>query len=401
MVVVTLGLLMSGCFLNVTSYQDKDGSIVYVGEVQNGGAPLDDAVVTGTFYNAAGDVIAIQETSACRVMPTNSTAAFRMRLPLGTAQPAKVGWKLSGHEVADPYLAEGVTGQLFGSGPGFPGFAPAHYGVMTNNSANTYLGGYGCVAWLNSRGEVIRVAPIYAAGLRFNPGASLPFVAYEDLPADAVGAAFFLDAGVTPPGKPLFTVIDLPLSSYTHTSKPLGSGAPFYFQFGELHNSGTKPIYPKIIATTHDAAGVLNGLGDASGVCNVPAAPGGFTYLGYGFTSAAPAGATPAVRLEASIVDHTDSLKPIAVSGVTKTGSGLVTVKGTVKNTTTVTLSSVNVCAATYDSAGNVSSISPGHPTLGAGGLTPGATATFSIDVPTFSTVASVKAVAAGRPTTP
>lgn len=405
MAILTLGIVISGCVFNVTSYVDKDGAIIYVGEVQNDGKPLSSPIVTGTFYDAAGTVITTRTAPACRVMPTKSVAAFELWLPPGTARPARVEWKLSGDEVDDAFLADGLTGRLYGAGPGYPpAGTPSHFGEMTNTSPNNYLGGSGCVAWLNSGGEVVRVGEIQAAGLRFNAGSTLPFLVSEDVPADAVDAVFFLDAGVTPPGQDSFRVIDIPLSAYTHTSKVFGSGAPFYFGFGELHNSESSPISPAIIATTRDASGALNGLGDSKGLCNVPAPAGGFTYLGYGFRSAAPAGTPADVRVEATIADHAASLKSIQVSGVTKSAAGapyLVTVRGKVKNTTAVTLSAVNVCAATYDSTGNVSSVFPGSATLGADGLAPGATATFSVEVPSFGTVASVNAVAAGRPKAP
>ncbi len=392
-------LLTTGCFLNVSSYTDDDGSIVYVGEVTNDGAPLSFALVEGTFYDANGAVITTATGPVCRVMPAKSIAAFKVVLPPGTAQPARAEWKLTGDRIEDAGLADGLSGQLLGSSPTSAGQTkPAVYGEMRNNSNREYRRGYVCVAWKNVKGDVIRVATGTAAGVRFSPGDVLPFVVYEDVPADAVGVEFYLDAGVFPPPMTPPDVVDLPEGAFQHALRrsgpPIGGGpGTLFLGLGEVHNDGDSMLVIDMSATTRDASGDVNGVSGGSGFCRVPAAPGGFTYGSYVLTSAS--GPTPPLdlKIEGEVVDPGD-MEILDANNVTDSGSGAgVTVKGTVRNTSGKTLQSVFVCAGVYDSSGTVIGAFPGEADLPAGGLAPNAT----VQVPAFGDGASAKMIAAGR----
>jgi hypothetical protein len=400
------GILTSGCFFGVTSYRDEDNALVYVGLVQNEGAPLVNPVVQGTFYDANGNVIATQEGSACRVMPSGSIAAFKVTLPPNTAQPAKADWKLTGEAVDDAYLAEGLTGMLFGDGDSFPPGEPrSHFGEMRNNSGNTYSGGDACVAWTNDRGEVLRMSSGSAAGLKFAPGGVLPFVVREDVPPEATGALLFLDAGVTPPGRPAPTFVEFPRSAFQHAleqsgpSPTGGLAGTLFLGLGELHNTGSTLAFMDLVAVTRDAAGHPTGMSDSynASFCRVPAAPGGFTYGSYIFNAA---GTAPALEVKIEGVYHPlNTTEIIATSGVTHSSSGAgERVRGTIKNTTSETLTSVDACAGVYDASGKVIGAFPGYPTLPAGGLAPNQTVSVTIDVPTFGNANSAKLIASGRP---
>lgn len=402
-IIAALAVLASGCIFNVTSYRDADGNIVYVGEVKNDGAPLSSPEVVGTFYDAAGGVIATERTNACRVMSTGSVAAFKLVLPAGTAQPARAEWKLEGEVVDNAYLADGLTAEITGTAPATPGTdVPIVVGEVQNNSANTYTGGYVCLAWVNPRGEVLRVAEGSGSGIRFAPGARMPFYLREEAPAGATDVLFFLDAGVTPPGEQPPPVVDLPETAYRNEFQssglnPLGSGNLF-LSLGEIHNNGSQTIDPILTAVTRDAQGRLTGVADSRGLCLVPAFPGSFTYGGYILTNNASASQQPQLSLEASQPPDQDTFRKLTPTSVkSSTGSGgLVRVTGRVRNTTDVTLLLVGVCAGTYDADGTVIGAAMGFAEVGFGGLEPGETAEFEIEVPAFGDVDDVKAIAAG-----
>jgi hypothetical protein len=394
-----LAILSGACFFGVTSYQAPDGSTVYVGVVQNDGGALSNPVVQGTFFDAQGNVITTATGSTCRGLPPKGVSAFQVTLPPGTAMPARAEWKLSG-TAGDPGLADGLTAQLFGTAPPIPGTSTGSVlGEITNNSANQYLTGYVCVAWVNAAGNVIRVAQGDAAALRFAPGQSQPFAIQATVPPEATGVLYFLDAVRGDAAHPLPSVIDLPNSVFQHAKQTAGpvTGGSFYLGSGEVHNTGSSPFFASLSAVTRDATGNPTGASSSVGLCDVPAFPGGYTYSGYVFASSDPT--TPAVnlKLEGEQISGWMSLSP---TGITNSAgaSGLQHVAGTITNTTTQTLTVVRACAALYDATGTVVGIFPANVVVPAGGLAPNATVALSADVPTFGVVATAKAIAAGRP---
>ena len=59
-------------------------------------------------------------------------------------------------------------------------------------------------------------------------------------------------------------------------------------------------------------------------------------------------------------------------------------------------MAGIVVCAAAYDASGAVISVLPGRASVPSSGLAPGADASFAVDLPVFSPVANVNAIAAG-----
>ncbi len=397
-----LAVLSSGCFFNVTSYTETDGTTVYVGEVQNDGPPLSNPIVTGTFYDAAGNVITTQTGSACRVMPTKSVAAFKVTLPPGTAKPARAEWALSGREVADAYLADGLSGQLFGTGPATPGTAkPQVFGEIRNDSANTYTGGYVCVAWVNAQGEVLRVAEATAAGGEFAPGDVLPFSLRESVPAEATDALFFLDAGVTPPGEVRPTFADVPFSAYQNEFELNGPNfagqGTLYVSLGEIHNSGPKSFYPRMIAVLRDGAGHPTGVGESSrDLCDVPAFPGSFAYGGYIMATSTMPPPPVERRIEAQRFATIEAVAKLTPSNLAHSpvSAAIELVSGKLKNPGTGRLAAAVVCAGAYNADGLL--VGVGMAELPEG-IAAGATVSFAVSVPVFGDVASIKAIAGGR----
>ena len=399
--IVGLAVLASGCFFNVTSYTDTDGSTVYVGEVRNDGPPLSGPYVTGTFYDANGNVITTQDGDVCRVMPTSSIAAFKVRLPAGTPKPARVEWKLNGTEVENPYLAEGLTAWISATAPASPGTdLGLVYGEMRNDSASTYIRGYVCIAWVNAKGEVLRVGTGSAAGLRLAPGQTLPFAVRENPPAEATDALFFLDAGVTPPGQPQTTIVDLPDSAFRNASERsgpnLGGNGTLYLGLGEIHNGGSSTLSASLSAVARGSDGkpVAVGGGD---YCDVPAFPDSFTYGVYLMTTNASPPPPPDLKLEGAVLVGDAAPGELTPTNVTKSGSGIVKVSGKIKNTLSEPITMILLCAGSYDASGAVIGVNATRIFIDAG-LAPGATRSFTIDVPSFGDVSTVKAIAAGVP---
>jgi hypothetical protein len=395
-------ILFTGCFLHVGSYRDSDGSLVYVGEVVNTGAPLSYAWVEGTFYDAAGNVIGTHRGDVCQVLPANGIAAFEVRLPPGTPDPARVEWRLLGDEVADAYLAGGLSAEI--TNTVVRGDITHVFGNLRNNSANTYTRGYVCAAWVNADGTLLRMAQTTAAGLLNAPGSSLPFQFSAQVPPDAVGLNFYLDAGVTPPEFPRTRVVSLPVSAFRHPSElieiDVPGGGVLVSRSGEVHNTGSEPIYPEVFATLHDAAGALVGVDFAFDICDVTAAPGGFTYRGFSMSSPASAADPPDVTLEAVVLDDDAvvALDPTSIEFPDTPGTMIRAVTGTVRNTSGRTLDHVRVCAGLYDAGGNLLGYGSDEPAVPAGGLRPNASVSFSADVLAPGDVESAKAVADGVP---
>ncbi len=174
MMLTMTALAAAGCFLNVTHYRDSRGGLNYVGEVYNEGAPVAEPLVYGTFYDANGDIIATALGVVCQPLPAKGIAAFHVGLPPETPDPARVEWLLLGDRVNDAGLATGLSAELLETRAG-PGGHTFFYGALTNKSSNSYLGGHVCAAWVDERGQVLRVSEADAAGLRFDPGRSIPF----------------------------------------------------------------------------------------------------------------------------------------------------------------------------------------------------------------------------------
>lgn len=394
-------IIASGCFLNVSSYRDSDGSTLYVGEVYNGGRPLSNPSVEGRFYDAAGNLIGTHEGAVCQVLPEKGIAAFEVRLPAGTPDAARVEWALRGDEVDNVYLASGLQAEITNTivGPDGTSFV---FGQMRNTSASTYLGGYVCAAWVDASGKILRVDLFGSVGgIDNSPGTVMPFKVQQAVPAEAVGVNFYLDAGVSPPPNPPFAFKDLPASAFENArpqlSLPLPRGTLLSRQ-GEVRNDGTRPIFPTIVATVNDASGKLAGVSDSFDTCDVAAPPGGTTFRSYSILTPVTAPGAPSVRIEASEVPagaNFVTLEPTNARFVE--GSDFIhEITGTVRNTSSETLDFVEVCAGAYDEDGMVIGYGSAFPELPAGGLAPNALVQFTVELVVSGTVDEVKAVADG-----
>lgn len=400
MVLMTTALAAAGCFLNGSHYRDSRGSLIYVGEVYNEGAPVAEPLVYGTFYDANGDIIATALGVVCQPLPANGIAAFAVGLPPETPDPARVEWLLLGDRVNDAGLATGLSAEILETRVG-PGGHTFVYGELTNNSSNSYLGGHVCAAWVDERGQVIRVAEQNAAGLRLDPGQSIPFQLIEQLPGEATGVNFYLDAGITAPGERV-RIVDLPMSAFRSTSQETTSNTPLGMRtvrVGEVHN--TRPnglLSPEIFGIVPDDAGfpAVTRKGDD---CSVPAAPGSFTYAAYDLITPYEPGLAAQLRIEAR--DLTDlGVRVIETKQVRLLDGGSVVreVTGVVTNTSSVPLSRIEVCAGAYDGSGLVRGIGAAPVEPSGLVLAPGASAPFLVRVATNGEVTSAKAVASGQP---
>mgnify|MGYP006952626357 CR=1 FL=1 len=402
--VIAVALLASGCVFNVTSYTEPGGSQVYVGEVRNDGPPLARPYVTGTFYDAAGNLMGTQSAPVCRVMPTGSVAAFKLELPYAV-RPARAEWKLNGTPVENAYLAEGLTAKLTSVGPRRPNpgntiYRDTYYGEMRNESQNTYTGGHVCVAWVNANGEVVRVATGEVAGLRNAPGQVLPFAVEEYAPSDATDVLFFLDAVVTPPGVPPLVIRDLPRTAFRHGEEraPFDENGSYYSGLGEVHNSGSEILSIYTSAIARDAGGKPVGVRSREPMCTVPAFPGSFTFAGYYMETTTTPPPPLELKIEGVVLDP-NSVAPLTPANVVLTDPDELTetpfVTVTVKNTTGRRLEAVVVCAAGYDSSGMMNTASRTFPQPGEG-LDPGESRDFILELPRSGEIDSVKAIAAG-----
>ncbi|MHB8376965.1 MAG: FxLYD domain-containing protein [Dehalococcoidia bacterium] len=397
--VAALALLSAGCILHVTHYQRSDGSTVYVGELYNEGAPLNPGnAVQGKFYDASGNLITTQTGTICQGVNSKSVIPFKVVLPPGTAPAAKVDWSVVATPVANAYLATGLEASITSKALS-PDGTTWFSGQIKNTSTNGYVGGYVCAAWYDAAGNVVRVSQATANQLRLGPGAAIPFVMIELLPPGATTSMnFFLDAGVVPPGMPPASLVDIPGTSYTHTSQktfPFGSSSTARVSFGEIHNNGAQAIHaPLLSSTAQDAAGELVAGGPST--CPLDVAPGGFTF-GSSLMVANGASITGAVDTIQAEVATKNISTMISTSGVQMqvTANGAAHVTGTVTNTSGTSLALVGVCAGVYDASGaligtNATALNP------AGGLGAGQSASFALDVLPFGTAASVTALAGG-----
>ena len=402
-VLIAFAILAAACTRGVTrmtSYRDTDGSLVYVGEAYNNGATdLQFAEIEGTFYDVAGNVTQTATASTCRVLAKNSASPFELRLPPGTADPARVEWKLVGDDVLSVYLAEGLTAEIHTMLVGTNDTAV--FGEIRNTSANTYSQGYLCIGWRDGVGNVSRMGQSATAAMRLGPGEAVPFAVYAELPPGSLESVFYLDAGVTPPGEPQPQFVDVPLSAYQHSSTYgpfLWDGFYLTLGIGEIKNTTSSVLVPQIVAVTRDSSGRVLSANSDDDLCNVAAPPGGFTIGDWsidqsGLTSPAPSLSIQARKMPSDqrVVVATTNLSKVPASG------GGIKVSGKVKNTSSKRLSLLHVCAITYSAEGNVTA-AMGKTLFPDGGLAPNATESFSIEIPVLSPVSMVKAIADGVP---
>ena len=384
----------AGCFRDVGSYRDEDGSLVIMGEVLNTGDPLADAHVTGTLYDADGNVIATGAANVCRPLPTGGTSAFQMVLPPGTPDPARIEWNLSGDRLApgsDTGLAK-VNGELVNEAHGEQGETHA-YGEITNESASTYNGGLACVAYLNDKGEIIRILRGSTPGVRLEPGETEPFVAVGDVPGDAVATRLYLDAFVprNPPAPgAVGDAVMLPESSFNrrHGFERSTQTGRISGQFGEVHNDSDRELLVTVSGTARDGDGTLVATSaGGSPRCHVTAEPGSFTFGAYEF---AVDGRAPDadVSVEALISDKAPA-KAVNVKR-TQLSSGIVRVTYDVKNPLTSMARAVNTCVGLYAADGDVIGMLESR----AFEVAAGATASYSVDVPAYGKVDRVVVIA-------
>lgn len=402
LVMTVFAILAASCVRGVTrttSYRAPDGSLVYVGEAyNNGAADLDNARIEGTFYDAAGNVTGTQIGLACRVMARNTASAFELRLPPGTPDPARVDWKLLGDDVPSVYLADGLTAEIHTTLVGTDGTTV--FGELRNTSANTYHNGHLCIGWKDGAGNVVRVGRSETATIRLASGQAVPFAVSAELPPGPLDPFFYLDAGVTPSGNPPPQVIDLATGAFQHSMTfgafPL-NGTYLTLGIGEIKNSTSSILAPQIAAVTRDSSGRVLSASKRDNLCEVVAPPGGFTIGNWSVDHAASTSPAPSLSIEAYKVPSGEVVI-LPTTSVTKSAAGLgVKVSGKVKNTSTKTLEIVNFCGIAYNAAGNVIG-ALGDLLFPDGGLAPGASASFSIEVPAIGVVTTVKAIADGIP---
>jgi hypothetical protein len=259
-----------------------------------------------------------------------------------------------------------------------------------------------CAAWIDANGKILRVDLFgNVGGIDNSPGAIMPFQIQQDVPAEAVGVNFYLDAGVSPPPNPQFVFKDLPASAFENAKPQLALPLPvgtLLTRQGEVRNDGTRPIFPTIVATVNDASGKLAGVSGSFDTCDVAAPPGGTTFRSYSILTPVTAPGAPSVRIEAIEVpagSNFVTLEPTNEQYVE--GSDLIReITGTVRNTSSETLDFVEVCAGAYDEDGMVIGYGAAFPDLPANGLAPNASIQFSVELVVSGTVDEVKAVADG-----
>jgi hypothetical protein len=233
------------------------------------------------------------------------------------------------------------------------------------------------------------------------PGAAVPFsVPTETLPP-GLEPFFYLDAGVTPPGSPTPQFVDLPLTAYqndsTYTPFPINGGNYLTLGIGEIRNNTTSPLLANVVAVTRDASGRVLATNSGDDLCDVAAAPGGFTIGVWNLYHAQPSNPTPVLTIQA-LRPRNNSRIVLSTTSLTKASSagGLLTISGKIKNTSSQTLDFLHVCAIAYNANGDVIG-ALGDTLFPAGGLAPDASTNFTIrDVPAVGIVDEVKAIADG-----
>lgn len=377
-------LFFIGCPFGVTHYREPDGSLVYVGNFSNeGDLALVNARVDATAYDAAGNVTATASNSLCEILPGKGILPFEVTFPPGTGDPARVEFKVVGTPTAEPYLATGLQARVVSETLTVFGSSTWVTGEVTNTSANHYYRGYICASWTDPSGNVIRTTYGSTSAIDMPPGKTLPFALSVDLPPDPqLRVNFYLDAGVFPPDWPVHPVVTLPRSAYKNTF-PQGPDQPlFFFGMGEIHNTTSKPVSaPRISANYRDASGDLLQAGRALAFCGggdiLP--PGAFTFGGY-----MTAGETgePEIEIEAYDANGIEAYRLTATGVKVRSANLSGSMTGTIKNTSGKTLLYAQVCGGAYSEDGSVIGANGKVLTLPAGGLAPGASLNFSLDLP-------------------
>lgn len=408
-VVILLAVVALGCPMNVTHYRDSDGSLVYVGNYSNDGSlALVDAQVKATAYDVSGNVMAQASDPMCEILPGSGVLPFEVTFPSNIADPARVDIKVVGTPTAEPFLATGLEANVVAETKSTELGETWVTGVVTNKSAEKYYTGHICVAWTDTNGNVVRVAFDDTGLIDFPPGASLPFVVAADLPPEALNINFYLDAGRVPPGDVARPVVSLPDSAfknmfsvgYLFTSPSLShEGAPI-LGYGEITNTTSHPISaPSISATFSDASGNLLAAGEPMTLCPADIVPPGeFTFGGFQIVTPAGASGLPKLQIQAEDFSGFESyyLKATNVQ-VTGSASG-AEITGTVKNASTKNLSILTVCGGVFDAHGEFLGADWVRMTP-AGGLAPGASADFTIDLPSaLGDPSTAQAFGTGRP---
>ena len=395
--VLIVGALGSGCFLHVSHYTAPDGSIVYVGDFYNDvpGPGFPTAMIEGKFYDAAGNLITTKNGFTCNGVSPKGVIPFKVTLPPGTAEPARVDWRIV-DAPAEPYLATGLEANVTNTFTA--GNTTYVVGELRNTSTNTYVSGWPCASWTDADGNVVRQADGIVAGQRLGPGDVRPFELWVDTPPAGSTIHLYLDAGVTnSPGSVGPSAIDVPASALQNGYGPTApiDGTQLTLGVYEVHNPTAKPFIPAPVAEVRDASGNLLAVNFGGSQCDVYAAPGSFSYTTYVVRAPATVTTPPTVSLQGYEVN--DTIYSPAVSSLTFSKSGdTVTATGTVKNTSTATLNHARVCVGAYDAGGTVRNVGMVHVTLPSSGLAPNGTASFSVSFTDPWPVTNVKAVADG-----
>lgn len=396
--VLIIGVTSTGCFLNVTHYKATDGSIVYVGDFYNdvSGPGFSTAQVQGKFYDASNNLITTKTGFTCQGVNPKGVVPFNVTLPPGTAEPARVEWSML-DTPSDPFLATGLEASVTNT------FAIGDrtfvVGELRNTSANVYVNGYPCASWTDAQGKVVRMTQGRVAGVRLGPGDVRPFEILVDTPPAGSTIHFYLDAGVTNvPGHVGPTAVDVPTSALQHgwgITFPSGDSVLTY-GVSEVHNTSGTHFIPEAIATVRDASGKLVAVNSGDSQCSVNAAPGSFSFVTYDVTAPSSVTTSPDVSMQGYQYNDGPVYFP-SVSGLSYHVTGLnVTATGMLTNTSSATLKKARVCVGSYNAAGAVQGAGMTTLAMPAGGLAPGATASFTVNFGDPFAVASVKAVADG-----
>jgi len=301
-ILTVFAVLAMGCPLHVTHYRDDDGSLVYVGDFYNtGDQALVGAAIEATLYDAGGTVIATKTDDLCQILPAKRILPFKVTLPPGTGDPARVEFKVVGTPTAEPYLATGLEASVVSEAKDDGGESWIN-GEIKNTSTNQYYTGYVCASWTNAAGDVLRTDSVATVGIRLPPGQSLPFVLVEEIPPEATGINFYLDAGMYPPGMEPMTVVTLPSTAFRNVFSGgilMGQGYG-EFQLGEIYNTGAVKIGPPhLVAAARDSSGKLVAAGQWMQFCPAAVPPGSYTFGGYMMMTPSGLSGTTQLQIEA------------------------------------------------------------------------------------------------------
>ncbi|MDP9237464.1 MAG: hypothetical protein M3P30_08735 [Chloroflexota bacterium] len=398
--VLMAGVLSAGCFVNVTQYIHPDGSTVFVGDFYNDaeGPGYGPAEVSGKVYDAAGNLIGNAGGYLCPggVYP-KGMIPFKAWVGPTAAKPARVDWSVI-DPPANPYLATGLTAKVTNTYT--IGSQTYVVGEATNNSKNIYVAATICASWTDANGHVVRETWNNGGAWRFNPGDVLPFSINVDAPPADSTIHFYLDAGRTDvPGYVAPNTLSIPLSALQHSFQqtlPAPGGGFVTLGMGEVKNTGSGHFLADAVANVTDASGKLLATRGEPSQCIVDAPPGGITYMSY--TVTANVATPPKITLQGVQYNNGTVYFPKTSDLLFKVDNAthLVTVTGTLTNTSAAVLKSANVCAAAYDHGGIVRNIGMTNLDLPPAGLAVGAKVPFTVIMSAPAGITSVKAIADG-----